>query len=612
VALDTAATGPTEVSEPPPADAPAVDHRSLGPPDWLALAFFFAIAMVFTLPVWPSEYGRSLPGDSGDALLNLWILEWAGHHLFSGWEELWNTSIFWPHDRTLAYSESMLPVAAVHRVLSALLGSGVLAFNVIYVAAWTLSGWITYLLAKRLSRSTAGALVAGLVYTVATPRLAHYGHFQLAMGFLVPLVLLLVLRFFEAPSLGRGAALGLATGGLALSTSYYGLMTLVALAVLVPGLVIWTWRNDDRAAVLGGLAVAAVVGAAIVVPVAWQYRELQEDPHFRRDPDPNGYAQLEDFLRVTPDHYLLSDLPPFESRSRPESTTVERRLYPGFLAAALGVAGFVVVISQRRKRPGDPRASARLLVLLVPAGLLVLVLAFGDRLNVNGTEIWMPYSWLHDVPGFSGIRATARFVAFPLLVLACLAAVGLGALLSRVRPRWARVAVTVLALGVVGAESLMAIATADTPRNRAGRAVNEALARREAGPVLELPIGSPADGWPWGYIETPRQYLSRIDGYPRVSGYSGFAPPDFDTTAAILERFPGEDAFALLDELGVRYVLLRTGIPNGLTDLQAATVALDGVGRYAEARARDIIEALPEERVARVDRIGDAWLVELD
>ena len=67
-------------------------------------------------------------------------------------------------------------------------------------------------------------------------------------------------------------------------------MVFVVLAVLVPGMAIWTWRRADRSRILTGLGLAAVVGAAIVVPVAWQYRDLQQDPHFRRDPDPSGYA----------------------------------------------------------------------------------------------------------------------------------------------------------------------------------------------------------------------------------------------------------------------------------------------------------------------------------
>ena len=394
--------------------------------------FFLLVAVVFAMPVDPTRYRTVVPGDSGDTLLNLWILDWVGHHLGSGWSGLWDTSMFWPNHNTLAYSESLVPVAVVHRALSGVLGSDVLAFNVIYIGAWTLSGWITYLLTRHLTGSTAGALVAGFVYTVATPRLAHYGHFQLAMGFLVPLVLLVLVRFFEAPSLARGALLGLTTGLLALSTSYYGLMVFVALAVLVPGMVIWTWRRADRSRILTGLALAAVVGAVIVVPVAWQYRDLQQDPHFRRDPDPSGYAQLSDFLRVTPDNYLLADLPPFESRSRPESATIERRLYPGIPAVVLGLVGFVYVIRKRRTLLAERGVATRLLILLVPTALLLLVLAFGDALHVHGVKLWMPYSLLHDAPGFSGIRATARFVAFPLLVLALFAAVGLG-LVARAR-----------------------------------------------------------------------------------------------------------------------------------------------------------------------------------
>jgi len=573
--------------------------------------FFLLVAIVFAMPVDPTRYRTVVPGDAGDTLLNLWILDWVGHHLGSGWSGLWDTSMFWPNHNTLAYSESLVPVAVVHRALSGVLGSDVLAFNVIYIGAWTLSGWITYLLTRHLTGSTAGALVAGFVYTVATPRLAHYGHFQLAMGFLVPLVLLVLVRFFEAPSLARGALLGLTTGLLALSTSYYGLMVFVALAVLVPGMVIWTWRRADRSRILTGLALAAVVGAAIVVPVAWQYRVLQQDPHFRRDPDPSGYAQLSDFLRVTPDNYLLADLPPFESRSRPESATIERRLYPGIAAVVLGLVGFVYVIRKRRTLLAERGVATRLLILLVPTALLLLVLAFGDALHVHGVKLWMPYSLLHDAPGFSGIRATARFVAFPLLVLALFAAVGLGSLLAHVRQFWIRAGIVAAVIIVIGAESMVAVAFTEPPHDRASRAVNRALAAREPGPVVELPVGSPDDGWPWAYIETPRQYLARIDGDPRISGYSGFAPPGFEATAATLESFPSDAAFDRLDDLGVRYVVLRTGVPNGLTAAQAEGVGLDGVGVYSDAHARAIVDALPPDRVARVDQYGDAWLIEL-
>jgi hypothetical protein len=572
---------------------------------------YLVVAVGFAMPVDPTRWNDVLPGDNGDALLNLWILGWVGDHLGSGWSDLWDTSIFWPNENTLAYSESLIPVAVAHRALSAVVGSEVLAFNLIHVVAWSLSGWITYLLARRLSGSTGAALVAGLAYTVATPRLAHYGHFQLSMGFLVPLALLLLLRFFERPGPARGGVVGFTVGILVLSTSYYGVMVLVALAVLVPGLVIWTWRTGDRTRILAGLGVAALVGAAIVVPVAWQYHDLQQDAHFRRDPDPRGNAQVADFIRVMPGNYVLADLPPFESSSRPESANIERRLYPGVPALLLAVVGFGAVIAHRRRLLSERPIATRVLVLLVPAALALLVLAFGDELVVRGRSIWMPYSQLHDVPGFSGIRATARFVAFPLLVVALFAAVGLGAILGRVRHRGARIAIVVGMLVLVGAESMTKINFAEVPSDAASEAVNRALGEREPAPVLELPVGSPIDGALWSYIETPRQYLATIDGNPRVSGYSGFAPPGFDATAGVLESFPSDEAFDLLASLGVRYVVLRTMLPEGLEGVEASLTARDGVGLYSEARAREIVDHLPSDRVARADRHGSAWLIEL-
>jgi hypothetical protein len=163
------------------------------------------------------------------------------------------------------------------------------------------------------------------------------------------------------------------------------------------------------------------------------------------------------------------------------------------------------------------------------------------------------------------------------------------------------------------AESATSIVFTRVPDAGPARAVNEVLADRPSGPVVELPVGSSADGAAWAYIETPRQWLSRIDGDPRVSGYSGFDPPGFDAVAAALDTFPSEDAFAALSDLGVRYVVIRTALPGPLRRFQEDYVAVDGVGFVAPERAAGIIETVRNDpRVRRVDHYGDAWLVELE
>ena len=194
----------------------------------------------------------------------------------------------------------------------------------------------------------------------------------------------------------------------------------------------------------------------------------------------------------------------------------------------------------------------------------------------------MPYSLLHDAPGFSGIRATARFVVFPLLVLALFAAVGLGSLLAHVRQFWIRAGIVAAVIIVIGAESMVAVAFTEPPHDRASRAVNRALAARSRARCWSSRSGHRTTVGPGPTSRRPGSTWRGSTATRAISGYSGFAPPGFEATAATLESFPSDAAFDRLDDLGVRYVVLRTGVPNGLTAAQAEGVGLDGVGVYSE------------------------------
>jgi hypothetical protein len=584
----------------------AVSLRGVAPRALIASAYA-AIAVAMTFPTRPARLRTHLPGDTGDALLNLWTLRWAGRHLGS-WSGLWDTSIFHPHDGTLAYSESMIPVAIAHRILAVIVRSDVTAFNLLYVGCAFGSLWCTFVLAKRLAHSTEGAFVAGLVYTLAAPRLSHFWHFQLGFGFLVPVVVLCTIRFFERPGRARALLLGLATATLMLATSYYGLMTAVVLLVLVPGLLVWLARDDRRAAVRS-LAAAAVVAAIIVLPVAAQYSALQRDSHFRRSPGGAVAAHLGDFLLVAPGNYLLGRHGPLAARSASPVHTIENRLFPGTVAIVLGGTGAIAFVRRRRARAGHDPLGTRAIALLGAAGAVLLALSFGTRVWIGDLWIPMPYAVLRYVPVFSNIRATARFVAFPLLVLAVLTAIGVQRLVEG-RPRALRIAVTLVCSAIIVAESAIPINFVEVPDRAAARVVNTELARRPRAPVVELPMNSSAAGVAWPYVEMPRQWLARIDGHPRVGGYSGYEPPGFVEVARELNTFPAATALRRLDDLGVRYVVLRLSHPGTRPDA-AATVDVEGVAWYSDARARTMIAAIPPSRARRVDRYGDAWLVEL-
>jgi hypothetical protein len=96
-----------------------------------------------------------------------------------------------------------------------------------------------------------------------------------------------------------------------------------------------------------------------------------------------------------------------------------------------------------------------------------------------------------------------------------------------------------------------------------------------------------------------------------VNGYSGFDPRDYDAGAFVLNGFPSPDALGLADELGVRYVLIRTTAVGYLAADTRAYLDQDGVGSWDDDLALERIAQIPPERLAGFGRFGEAYLVEL-
>ena len=588
----------------------AVPEERREPRAVFLLIAFTTIATVLTVPN-VTRLRTFVDGDSGDSLLVLWILRSVQRGFPHGWDAMWNAPIFSPAHDTLAYSDTLFPVAIVHWPLQLLVGD-VLAFNLIALGAWVLSSWCMYRLCMRLTTHWIAAFVGALAYTYASVRLTHFGHFQLVVGgALVPLVVLLLLRCLDAPSFGRGLALGGALAALTLTASYYGAMLGVVAAIIVLGYLAIV-RPAPMRSHLQSLGTAALVAALLVLPFALEYVSLQRDPEFRRDFDPAVAAHPGDFLSTGPNTYLLDHVPVISPRSEPSSGTVENRLFPGLVALGFGIAG-VVVIVREAIRDGWRSRRVREAILLASGGVACVVLAFGDHVTVAGHELTLPFALLRDhVPGFAGIRATARLALGGQLVLAVFAAIGLDAALRGMRRRSARLVVGLALAAFVVAEAAMPLTSVRVPTGRDDGGVATALADRAPGTVVELPIRSSANGVEWPYVEAPRQLTTLDRDHPRVNGYSGFQPEGFDGQAARLNGFPDPTAMYELRRAGVRYVVLRTNLVGELSpSVLHPVLAADGVGRYDDATARAIVSALPSSVVRDVDKLPGGYLIEL-
>ncbi len=589
----------------------------------LLLAIFLILAVALTFPN-VTRLRTFIAGDSGDSLLNLWIMRRVQIGLPHGWHALWNPPIFYPAHGTLAYSDTLFPVALVHWPLRTILGD-TLAFNVIYLGSWVLSSWCVYRLTARFVRHWGAAFVAALAYTYAAIRLVHQGHFQLVVGgALVPLVVLLLLLLFDAPSVRRGLALGAAFVMLTLTASYFGAMMAVVVVIVAGGLLV-ARRPGPRRPYVVALAAAAGLVVVCVAPFAFKYEQLQRHPEFRRTFEPSTATHVGDFAGTGSHDYVLDHVPFVSSASRPSSRGIENRAFPGFVALAFGAVGVVLVLRRGRRRrgegertedrPADDGGRVRgrdELLLLAMAGLVVLVLSFGDWIRVGGHRVYLPFAALRRiVPGFAGIRAVSRLELAAQLALVLFAAVGIDALLRRTPSRW-RIAVVGLLAVIVVAESAMALVFVRVPTSADDGGVGAALRARPTGVVLELPISSADRGVVWPTAESPRQLVALHDHDPRVNGYSGFQPPGFDLQAAVLNHFPKSDALGLVHRLGVRYVVLRTQVVGEIAPATAVPPTLrDGGGRYDPQTAAQMIAALPPGAASSVVRLPGGYLIVL-
>lgn len=571
----------------------------------LVVGLYAVLALATVLPGL-GRWDTAVVGDAGDSLLNLSIMDWVWDHAFA-WRDLWRGQMFRPHELTLAYSEGLFPQTVLFGVLRTVLGgSDAVAFNAVLLTAWTVAFVGCHQLLRRLGCDTVAAVVGSVAWNLSAARLGHVWHFQLVTAAaLIPLTVLVTLRLLDRPTVRRGLVLGAALATAVLAASYYGLMLVVATGVLVAGWVVLD-RGAGLRALVAPLLAGAALAAVVVLPVWRQYESLQDDPYFRRSPEAQFSTTSDDLLVPASTSRFLTDAPILEDHP-PEN--VERQLFPGLVILPFAVLG-AVALARRRHRAGALRRR-REIGLVVLLGVVMLLLSSGDRGWLVGLDEPGPYRLLRMLlPPLDGVRAPSRFGILFQLGVAVLGGLGLATLGRRLRPG-AYLALGGVVLALLLVESSIRVPTTEVPDRPAWTAVNRALDDRAGGIVAELPMVASAHGLPWALVESPRQYLARIDEHPRVNGYSGFEPHGFLQRVETLNRFPSAESMALLDDLDVRYVVIRDGVVGTMDD-----AVLDQVEAsrprlaVTDAEIEALATTMPSE-VRSVVRTGRAWLVEL-
>lgn len=449
-----------------------------------ATVIYAALTIVFT---WPLARGvtRDIVSDFGDPVFETWAIAWDITHFGRG---LWNANIFFPHPRTLAYSESFLPQAVQAAPVYWLTRNPILCYNLLFLSTFVLSGLGMFLLAREFTGDRVAAFVAGLAFAFAPYRFGTLPHMQILSSAWMPLTLLAFRRYFVTRRPLCLASAATAWFVQNLSCLYYMLFFTPVIAIYlvwelsIRGL--WT----DRRVVIAIAAACAVVGLA-TVPFLLPYvdvrrlgislRSFEETDRFSADtyayltawpglrlvgplmqawPKPEGLLFPGMTITVLAAVAVVSL---FRSVSDTSTTDIKGRMVsdtilsaalladvamlvallfgwtlrlPSFkvtsvsrvlaVGAALAAALLGSSVSARRKTQAGLASPAAFFAI---ASVFAVVMSFGPHVHAKGRVVADPSFYavfFNYVPGFDGVRVPARFGMIVTLGFAALAAYG--------------------------------------------------------------------------------------------------------------------------------------------------------------------------------------------
>lgn len=316
-----------------------------------------------------------------DKTILMWSFRWWPHAIAHGHDPFAANAVWAPHGVDLAWVTSSPTLAFALTPVSETAGP-VVAYNLAALAAAPLAAWTTFLLARRLTRSVAAAVVAGFLFGFSPYVVGQsVGHLNLSFVCLVPLAGLLAVRFFEG-SLGPRRFTALLTLVLALqfgvSTEVFATLTVLAFVCFV--LAFLLLRPRARLAELARYtALAYVLMGAIVSP--YLVHAARENVPFR----PHVTTHTLDLANtVFPSQTTWLRPPRSDAAIGTRDTVNGYAINVDEVGGYLGVPLLVILVLAAVTLRGRARRGAWLLLL---AAVVADALALGAEMQVSGHSV---------------------------------------------------------------------------------------------------------------------------------------------------------------------------------------------------------------------------------
>jgi len=521
------------------------------------------LACVFTYP-YLLHFTNAGRLDTNDGRWSIWVVSWVAHALTTDPAQLFRANIFYPHTNALAFSEGNIVEGVIGAPVWLLTKNPYATHNFIFLVAFAQSFITTYYLIRRLTGDRRAAILAGIMYAYCPFAFVRQAHIQLLMIGFLPWCLLAWHRFLDRVSIARAIELGVVMALTGLACAYYGIFAggMIAFASIWFAITRKKWKDKQYVLTVGG---AALVCIGIIAPFFWPYMQMQQSTGFERSLSGQYSANFAAWLNSSAWAHRWWG---------PYLYKPSEGLFPGILALFLGCWGATFV--KERDGVGLRRDERWYYVGLA-------VFAFWLTLGPAAGLYTVLY---YTVPVLSFVRAPSRA---GIVVTLCLVVLAAPALIVLMRRKAIDTAFAILFVLVCADLYRAPLRTREAPPLAKAYTT---LARLPKAPTVELPFWATS-------IEYHRhaEYMlaSTAHWQPLINGYSDHIPQDFRDNAPAINTFPSAAAFAVLQPLGARYVVVHL-------DLIAAGAREDLIKRLDVEYANYL---------RPIEKDGNVWLYEI-
>jgi hypothetical protein len=566
---------------PPSAESGAAAGRDVKLQTALVAAFYLLVVLWTFRVVLPSldatlpQLAINAPGAIGqlgrwDQSMVLSVVTYHAHALLINPLRLLGPAQCFPMAQAHTLGEHMIGTSLLAVIPYLLTHDPIVTYNVVLMLSVWIPGMTMYLLSREFVRSSASALVAGLLFALATVRVTDFGHPFVHGDLWTPLALLFLYRTVTRRS--WASALGLAiSSALILLESFYvviGSGILIGCCALA-----LAWREPRswfRA------LPQLLASGAVVLGVAW--------------------LVFAAYLQTRATWNLLAG-----RAGTPVPVGSEPLVQVGVVLAVIGLADRLR--GARQVRGSDPRLS------LVVGGLVLYWCAIGTLVVPGlGLRLSSPLVLLRNiVPGLDAIRAPGAIASTTNVVVSFLAGYAVLAVTEH-RGTVARVAlVAALVVCVLLERSYPPLAQAVFGKDFALTAwparpaeADIRLLRATGGPILRLPFPIPESAKSLE-LATDLKLVS-FDPRPTSACYNSFPSPLLGQLSQLANKLPDPAAAEALYALGFRTVLLvlddfwppdLARFEQGLPALRRSRIQLVAVGRTERLAAYRLASHTP-------------------